>query len=306
MLHKLGSATLVPATVMFVVGFSVPAWRQGMGLWSLCQGDICVSGFTHNSAPLLHAVLVAECIALFVLVMTACVSIYQEFFRHPSAADNRIVEILATVSGVFGMTGAVLYGVETADIGHLDWAYWVIVGASTLPLLSALLIACTRHRTKQRKPPNNRPSVSMGTLPLRGHDILDGSPQASMMMMPTAGAGTFGTGSLSRGRAPPPYALPPTYPYPVDSGYPYPQSVCMTTTPQITAGESFGMTYPEDRLSPVSVDLQCQGHAVTPQGPTFYSTAHADVVPLYMDSLTRQKMASARASPRLPTFHSNM
>nr|KAG5687390.1 hypothetical protein BaRGS_019894 [Batillaria attramentaria] len=162
-LHKLGSVGLVPATLLFVVGFSVPAWRLGVGLWTRCQFEVCISDVSHNSTPMLYAVLTSECVALFLFLLSLCATVYQEFYKNPAKPDDRLVEVSATAAGVFSMTGVVIYGVEVGDIRHLDWGYGLVISASLLALLSALLIACTRHKDASLESPSNSSSFSMAT-----------------------------------------------------------------------------------------------------------------------------------------------
>ncbi|KAK7477787.1 hypothetical protein BaRGS_00030970 [Batillaria attramentaria] len=306
-LHKLGSVGLVPATLLFVVGFSVPAWRLGVGLWTRCQFEVCISDVSHNSTPMLYAVLTSECVALFLFLLSLCATVYQEFYKNPAKPDDRLVEVSATAAGVFSMTGVVIYGVEVGDIRHLDWGYGLVISASLLALLSALLIACTRHKDASLESPSNSSSFSMATRQGREQTSIEGHPMESMMLVHSSGSGVFPTGSMPRGRAPPPYSLPPPYPYHPECGYILQNPGTTTMTPQITATsgtDSFGVPYTDGRLSPASIDLQCQGHPVTPQVPTFYTTAQADVVPLYVDSLTRQSASGMRTNPRLPSFTS--
>ena len=51
-LHKIGVVGVMLATLLFLVGFSVPAWAAQSGLWMRCSSDACTTNVYSHSGRL--------------------------------------------------------------------------------------------------------------------------------------------------------------------------------------------------------------------------------------------------------------
>ncbi|XP_070182448.1 uncharacterized protein, partial [Littorina saxatilis] len=96
-LFKAGVGLLVFSTVVFVVGYSAPAWSDRTGLWMSCEFGGCNSN-TLNGPDWLEAVRVMETIALILFLAAIAVELYQDVFKSPPPVENKAVEILAVLA----------------------------------------------------------------------------------------------------------------------------------------------------------------------------------------------------------------
>ncbi|KAL8609746.1 hypothetical protein ACOMHN_042785 [Nucella lapillus] len=233
-LHRVASAGILVSTVIFIVALAVPAWTRGSGLWMTCGPSLCVSNLHSQAGAWMTAVRVAECVALLAYVLCCFMEVLQGCFliciRSPY---SRAVEILGGVAGVTSIAGAVVFAVcwtsNTSQGDHrasLHWGFGLVVIASILILLSALAIGCSRHKHSH----SARNSQHTSRLKKGGRYFIDDGgtfrfgddpDSSSMMLVPASHFDTRRQIPVSdtsrtfdkRSDPPPPYALPPPYPY---------------------------------------------------------------------------------------------
>ncbi|PVD39485.1 hypothetical protein C0Q70_02119 [Pomacea canaliculata] len=221
---KCATAGLLLSAAVFLLGFSLPHWHPAAGLWSACGNTECAASL---SVPWLGAVQGLLCLSLLGYILCISAEIYQDLLKVPPAPDNNAVEALALCTGLIG---AILFASKAVDshAAHLGWSFWLVMSSSILVLISAMVIALSRkfHAQNISQPPR--------TIMTPVSSVLVPDFQPTGILAPTIGRSKQASHKLglSMDIPPPPYALPPPYPYTLVQFVP-PQIVY--PLPQITA-----------------------------------------------------------------------
>ncbi|KAK7112933.1 uncharacterized protein [Littorina saxatilis] len=238
-LHKQGVIGVTLATLLFVIGYSVPAWTTSqLGLWMWCSADVCSTNVVSHNDTWMHVVRGLECLALLAFIVCILVEVMQDFYLTvPPSRRNKTVEILAFLAGFLGIAGAVIFAIQKSEDvifntptpqtpphlhedhnSKLQWGFALVVTASIIAILSAVAIGYSRCKHDQP----TATKISLFPSPARvfaGENVSFGDchdvDSSSMMLVPAGH--NFETKSSPSprhwGRDPPPYALPPPYPY---------------------------------------------------------------------------------------------
>ncbi|XP_059156839.1 uncharacterized protein LOC131941562 [Physella acuta] len=151
---------LVLAVCGFIVAFSSPEWSVlyvfstyiYAGLWTCKDGVWCslnVLGNPLATQCLEIVALVADVTSVAALVFSYGVQVLENRFLIYQNLARRLAAVAATVGGVLGVMGAILYSTYTHD--NLAWAFVLSVFASVVIMVSgvSLLVLGTR-RAKQK------------------------------------------------------------------------------------------------------------------------------------------------------------
>ncbi|XP_076459409.1 uncharacterized protein LOC143292751 [Babylonia areolata] len=237
---RAGFGSLVVAMILFTVGFSAPRWAIAMndfGLWESCIGRRSCQDNVEDVLVWMDAVRIVEVLALVCFILSVAVELYQDVFNSPQPKDNKAVEILGVVAGVFGLIGVAIFGakinkkttIQYDDYGYisyvtvrLGWAFGLAAAGSILGLLGAVLMGASRVQHAQQ---TQQALANLG--------VTTGTAPPSIPMQPIMTSATY---------APPPaagYPYPtPAYPYPVPVASPVaPGSAPLAATPGVPASQ---------------------------------------------------------------------
>ncbi|XP_076459903.1 uncharacterized protein LOC143293009 [Babylonia areolata] len=285
MLHRLGAMGVLLATFLFLLGFSVPAWTTGSGLWMTCSPSSCMANLHSPADGWMTTVRVMECIALLAYVLCCVMEILQDCFHYNLHSPyDRAVEILGGIAGVTSLTGATVFGIWWSNIGQtvltaagshsvqsdhptstLHWGFGMVITASIIILLSVVAICVVRCKHMQATS-----STKYTSGPKAGRiDFIDEGttfrhfqdPDTSSMMLVPAShfVDTPSRPQRNDQRSdPPPYALPPPYPYPSSCDFflPIANSSMVAPTSDTTSvgGQSQVTNAADQSLSVASAD----------------------------------------------------
>lgn len=159
-LFIVGCLLALVSTIVFLIGFSAPAWKDMIGLWLNCENRDACKNIVGVGPDWLEAVRAMECLALIFFALAIFVEVYQDF-SSPPPPENKAVEALAGLAGMFGIIGIIVFGAKSPNRdenvydpvtrnvtgtykSYLQWGFGLTAGGSSGIVVCAIIIGIGR------------------------------------------------------------------------------------------------------------------------------------------------------------------